>query len=134
MYFIFTEQQVVENFDKIKDLFERYNKKHKENEELFWRFVCNKDVYILILDDVAFAVYELVKNPLTKQLHCNIWQMYAPTKGKEMCEILEKEAKEKGASVLGFWTTEPEKFRRMLARHNVDLGQHVSYFKKELTQ
>lgn len=132
MHITYTEMQIVENFDKIKPLFDKYNEKLIEDENVFYRFICNKDVFILILDDVAFAVYELVKNPLTKQLHCNIWQMYAPARGKELSELVEKEAIEKGANVLGFWTNEPEKFKRLCALYKTGLGENISYFKKEL--
>ena len=128
----FTENEIVDHFEEIKILFDKYNYDHKEDENDFWRFLCNKDVYILILDNVAFAVYELVVNHKTKQLHCNIWQMYAPTRGKELSQLVEKEAKEKGAQVLGFWTCEPEKFKRLCRYYDTGLGEHVSYFKKEL--
>jgi len=89
------------------------------------------NMFVFLLDD-SYAICERTFNTVTNKSYFIIWNIYAPKKGKALFQIVEKEAKKQGVSVVGFWSTEPEKFAKLVGHNKTGIRQTMGFFEKEV--
>jgi hypothetical protein len=127
MYKLLSKDEIETGKDKINGLFRQYVERVNCNDWLFYPMIMAQNFHLILMDDKYFGVFEIVNNKET--VTCNIWQIYAPNKGEEMLKAIEVEAKNIGATSIGFYSIDPDLFR--IVANKIGYKEKISYFVKE---